>query len=71
MSIFRPGQRVLVTDPALKAMREILRARMPAGKEMAPNHHGTVESVWDDGTVLINFDDGGCAPYPDAEVRLL
>jgi hypothetical protein len=67
--------RVYVTDKALAMMRDLMRAG--TGKEPAPNHYGTVEEVWDDGTVLINFDEdgveggGNCAPYPADEVRLL
>lgn len=66
---FAPGDRVYVTDPALAAMRAIMRNT--TGKEPAPNHHGTVDEVWGGGRVLINFDDGVGAPYPVAEVRHL
>jgi hypothetical protein len=69
VTVFAPGDRVYVTDRGLAQLREIMwRA---TGSEPAPNHHGTVEEVWDDGTVLITFDDGGGAPYPPSEVRLL
>jgi len=74
-SKFRSGDRVYVTDPALAKMREIMH-RM-TGQEPPPNHHGTVDEVWDDGTLLINFDEdgveaaGNAAPYPEAEVRAL
>lgn len=60
MSAFAIGDRVQVTDPALAQMRAIMRR---AGHEPAPNHTGTVEEVWDDGQVLIEFDDGIGAPY--------
>lgn len=66
---FKAGDRVLVTDPALAQLREIMRNA--TGSEPKPNHHGTVEQVWDDGTCLIYFDDGVGAPYPAAEVRHL
>jgi hypothetical protein len=69
MADFKPGDRVLVTDPALAAMRAIMRDA--TGQEPAPNHHGTVDEIWVDGTVLINFDDGVGAPYPPDEVRHL
>jgi hypothetical protein len=42
------------------------------GEEPSPNHHGTVEEIWDNGnTLLIYFDDGGGAPYPVEDVRHL
>lgn len=66
---FKPGDRVYVTDPGLAAMRDIMRRA--TGVEPAPNHHGTVEEVWDSGSVLIYFDDGVGAPYPADEVRHL
>lgn len=69
MANFKQGDRVLVTDIALAQMREIMR--MATGADPEPNHHGTVDEVWEDGTVLINFDDGNAAPYPPREVRLL
>jgi hypothetical protein len=66
---FKPGDRVFVTDPALAQIRAIMRGA--TGQEPKPNHHGTVEEVWGDGSVLIYFDDGVGAPYPVAEVRPL
>lgn len=59
-----------VTDPALAQLRSIMAA---AGEKPAPNHHGTVAEDADlgNGIVLINFDDGGAAPYPIAEVQRL
>lgn len=67
---FERGDRVLVTDPALARLRAIMRDA--TGQEPPPNHHGTVREVWEDGaTILIDFDDGGGAPYPVAEVRRL
>lgn len=68
---FKPGDRVFVTDPGLAQLRAIMR--QATGKEPAPNHHGTVsDETWDDPmTVLIDFDDGGGAPYPLHEVRHL
>lgn len=68
MSEWKKGDRVRVTDPALAQLREIMRKA--TGQEAPPNHHGTVYRVEGD-EVLINFDDGGCAPYPAAEVRAL
>lgn len=68
---FRKGDRVYVTDPGLAAMRAIMT--QATGKDV-PNHHGTVEEIWEDGTVLINFDEdgvegaGNAAPYPPNEV---
>ena len=69
MTKFEPGDRVYVTDPYLAQLREIMRNA--TGQEPAPNHHGTVDAVWDDDSVLINFDDGIGAPYPPAQVRHL
>jgi hypothetical protein len=66
---FKPGDRVYVADPGLAELRAIMRRA--TGKEPPPNHHGTVEEVWPNGTVLIDFDDGCAAPYPPAEVRRL
>lgn len=65
----KPGDRVYVTDPGLAALREIMR--QATGQEPAPNHHGTVEEVHDDGTIEIIFDDGQWAPYPAAQTRHL
>jgi hypothetical protein len=73
---FWPGDRVYVTDSGLAQLREIMK--QATGKEPAPNHHGTVEEVWEDeGMVLIAFDEdgvegaGNAAPYPASEVRAL
>lgn len=67
---FARGNRVYVTDQGLAKLREIMRSA--TGAEPKPNHHGTVEEVWDDGnTILIYFDDGVGAPYPVDEVRHL
>lgn len=68
MSTFAVGDRVFVTDPGLAELRRIMRQY---GHDPKPNHHGTVAEIWDDGDLLINFDDGGCAPYPAHETRLL
>lgn len=62
----KPGDRVMVTDPGLATLRAIMREA--TGKEPPPNHHGTVEEIWTDGTVLIYFDDGASAPYPPSDV---
>lgn len=61
------GDRVFVTDPGLEAIRKILaRPDAPAPN----NHHGTVNTVYRD-SILIDFDDGGCAPYPPNLVSVL
>ncbi len=71
---FKPGDRVYVTDAGLAKLREIMER---AGMEPRPNHHGTVAAIWDDGSVLIMFDEdgvegaGNAAPYVAEEVRLL
>ncbi len=71
---FAKGDRVYVTDPGLAKLREILERH---GMKPQPNHHGTVEEIWDNGTVLIAFDEdgvegaGNASPYPRAQVRLL
>ncbi len=68
------GDRVYVTDRGLAQMRAIMQ--QATGRAL-PNHHGTVEEVWENGTVLINFDEdgvegaGNAAPYPSDEVFLL
>lgn len=70
----KPGDRVFVTDPGLAQLRDIM---FRATGSTTPNHHGTVAEVWDDGTLLINFDEdgvegaGNAAPYPPTEVQLL
>jgi hypothetical protein len=69
MSTFNHGDRVYVTDPALAQLRAIMRNA--TGEEPKPNHHGTVEEVWESGSILIYFDDGSGAPYPASEVRHL
>jgi hypothetical protein len=64
------GDRVQVNDPGLAQLRAIMRRA--TGQEPAPNHHGTISEVWDeDGEYLIDFDDGGAAPYPFADVSRL
>jgi len=67
---FKPGDRVYVIDEGLAQLRRRMRQ---FGETPAPNHHGTVsDEEWDEpGTVLINFDDGGGAPYEVERVRLL
>ena len=67
---FEVGERVLVTDPGLARLRDIMRAA--TGQEPPPNHHGTVSEVWDDdGEVLIDFDDGIASPWPVDKVQRL
>lgn len=61
-----PGDRVAVHDPALEEVQRIFRDA--TGEEPAPNNQGVVDRIYADGTVLINFDDGGAAPYPANEV---
>lgn len=69
------GDRVFVVDEGLARLRDIMRRA--TGSAPPPNHFGTVEEVWDDGTVLIAFDENGIegagnvAPYPPGEVFLL
>lgn len=64
---FRAGERVAVDDPGLAALRAIFEKH--EGKPPPPNNEGVVDSVGEDGTVYINFDDGGQAPYQPHEVR--
>lgn len=74
VTVFSKGDRVYVTDPGLAQLREIVR--QATGTD-APNHHGTVDEVCDDGTLIIAFDEdgvegaGNAAPYPPDEVRTL
>lgn len=65
MTEFAVGDRVYVTDPGLAQMRAIMR--QATGREPEPNHHGTVDEIYEDGTLLINFDAGSAAPYPPDE----
>lgn len=58
---YRRGDRVEVSDKALERLRE--RLREATGQEPRANHRGYVRQVWKDG-LLIDFDDGVCAPYP-------
>lgn len=66
---FKKGDRVYVVDAGLAAIRDIMRRA--TGQEPEPNHHGTVEEVWDNEDILIYFDDGVGAPYPVTDVRHL
>lgn len=68
---FKPGDRVYVIDAGLASLRKIMRDA--TGREPAPNHHGTVSAgPWESpGSVLIEFDEGGAAPYPTGDVRRL
>lgn len=59
MSELKPGDRVAVNDPALSALRDIMRQ---AGHDPKPNHTGVIERI-DGDTAYINFDDGVMAPY--------
>ncbi len=64
------GDRVAVDDAALADLRRIMRDA--TGAEPPPNNEGVVDQVWArDGqvTYVINFDDGGAAPYPAGETR--
>lgn len=68
MSI-QPGDRVGVNDPALLELRTIMRDAL--GHEPEPNHHGTVREVRlldGERDVVILFDDGAEAPYPEEDV---
>lgn len=68
MKELQVGDRVYVTDPALAAMRDIMRRA--TGTEPKPNHYGIVASV-DGDRVLVTFDDGMAAPYSASDVRPL
>lgn len=68
MNALNVGDRVQVNDPGLAQLRAIMRRA--TGQEPAPNHHGTISAVWDE-DYLIDFDDGGAAPYPFADVSRL
>ncbi len=60
------GDQVAVDDPELAQLAEILAA---AGEEPAPNNEGVIGGVYEDGSLLIVFDDGVAAPYPATAVR--
>lgn len=73
---FTRGERVMVNDPALASLRDIMRNA--TGDEPKPNHHGTVYELWpseegviEEDRVLIYFDDGGSAPYLVSETEHL
>lgn len=60
---FTIGDPVEVIDEGLAMLRRLCPG-------MPPNHHGTVSEIWDDGTLLILFDDTEqAAPYPPSDVR--
>ncbi len=64
------GDRVAVDDAGLAELRRIMRDA--TGEEPPPNNEGVIEQVWArDGNVtcLIEFDNGGGAPYPASEIR--
>jgi hypothetical protein len=61
------GDRVRVDDEGLHRLRELMRS---FGRAVPPNHHGTISEVWED-SYLIDFDDGGAAPYPFSDVHPL
>jgi hypothetical protein len=65
---FEKGDRVKVLDEGLKMLRDLMKRQ---GREVQPNHHGFVDEVWEDGDLLIVFDDGQGAPYPPSMVRHL
>lgn len=74
MPQFKPGQRVYVIDEGLSRLNQI----MGISDHEATNNKGTVatdeegQDIYaDSGMVLINFDDGGGAPYPVEDVRPL
>lgn len=67
---FRKGDRVYVTDPALAELRRIMTQATGSAR---PNHHGTVDEVYDDQVVIVfDGEDGpatsNAAPYPVDEV---
>jgi hypothetical protein len=76
MSDFKIGDRVYVIDPGLEMLREIMEK---ATGSAAPNHYGNVSAENDetymdearDEMLLIDFDDGICAPYPISDIRHL
>ena len=70
MASFQPGQRVKVNDPALAELQAIFKKAL--GENPPPNNEGVVaDDQYDDAFVLINFDDGGAAPYPVEMVEAL
>ena len=64
MTTLTPGTRVADMDPGLAALRNIMRS---AGHEPSPNHHGTIDRVEGD-TAYVQYDDGGYAPCPLAQL---
>ena len=66
---FQKGDRVYVVDAGLEKLRELM-TRL-SGVPAPPNHFGTVESLLDDGEVLIYFDDEVSAPYPASLVHFI
>lgn len=60
------GDKVEVLDEGLRTLRETMERI--TGKPAPPNHHGSVEEVWDTGEVLVQFEDGQSAPYEAHQV---
>lgn len=63
---FKVGDPVAVNDPGLRRLRDLMTQQ---GRQVKPNHHGTVDEIFEDGYLLILFDDGQAAPYPPDMVR--
>ena len=62
---FKAGDKVQVLDKGLARLRELCPG-------LPPNHHGEVSEIWDDGTLIILFDDTeSIAPYSPELVRQL
>jgi hypothetical protein len=72
---FKVGDRVAVDDPGLAQLRAIMMRATDA--EPPVNNVGTIDEIYDDGMLLIAFDEdgvegaGNAAPYPPSEVRLV
>lgn len=64
------GDRVRVNDPALKSLADIMRNA--TGEEPPANDTGVIDTIYDDGTAVILFDDSGsAAPYPLADCEAI
>lgn len=69
---FKPGDRVQVQDEGLSALNKI----MGISDEEATNNKGVValqdQDLYEDSdSILIEFDDGGAAPYPLSQVKVI
>ena len=74
MEELKIGDPVEVIDEGLAILRRMMKQ---AGVDVPPNHHGIIDEILDDGTIMVRFPIGGddpeehsqIAPYPPSKVR--